>query len=137
MNGASHPWAHAPCLVCSLILIVVIPHGCVYGVVQPLLSTHVFEGRRVLSLGMLPIFPSLAQVKYNSSSIILRKLRCIPLCCCTSPSCAQGAPTHSQISSFAQLIASSLCSSSISSLNLPKERTHSVGVMGDLTSPTS
>jgi hypothetical protein len=51
-----------------------------------------------------------------------------------SPSCTQGAPAHTQTSSFTQPITSSLCSSSIPSSNLPKEHVHSVGVMGDLTS---
>jgi hypothetical protein len=77
-----------------------------------------------------PPFP-----KHNPSlrQSFLRKVRCVPSWWCVSPSCAQGVPAHTQMSSFAQLITSSLCSSSVPSPNLPKERTHSVDDMGDLT----
>jgi hypothetical protein len=46
----------------------------------------------------------------------------------------QGAPAHTQMSLFAQLIVSSLCSSSVLSPNLPKERARLVGVPEGLTS---
>jgi hypothetical protein len=134
--GPTHPiLGHAPLALCTLLMsIIVTPHGCVDGVIQPLWCTHVVEGRWVHSLGMLPSCPTLSQTQPKSPSIILRKVRCVPPWCHTSPSCTQGAPSHTQTSSFTQPITSSLCSSSIPSSNLPKEHTCSVGVMGDLTS---
>jgi hypothetical protein len=59
--GMPHPWAHAPCLVFFLMLIVMTPHGRHDGVVQPLWCTHVVKGRQVHSLGMLSRFPTLAK----------------------------------------------------------------------------
>jgi hypothetical protein len=130
-----HPWVCAPFLVCSLVSIIVTPCGCVDGVIQPLWCAHVAEGRWVHSLGMLPSCPTLSQMQPKSPSIILRKVRCVPPWCRMSPSCAQGAPAHTQMSLFSQPITSSLCSFICSIVESSQgECACLVGVMGDLTS---
>jgi len=86
---------HVPLALCDLLFsIFVTPRGCVNEVVQPLRCTHVFEGRWVHSLGMFPSFLTLSQMQPKSPSIILRQVRCVPPWCCASPSCTQGAPSH-------------------------------------------
>jgi hypothetical protein len=80
---------------------------------------------------MLPSHLALAQMQPKSPSIVLRKVRCVPPWCHMSPSCAQGAPSHTQTSSFSQLITSFLVLFVHPSSNLPKESVCSVGVMGD------
>jgi hypothetical protein len=126
---------HAPFFLCpSLMMMVVTPRGCADVVVPPLRCTHVAKGRWVQSLGKFPSCLILAQMQPKSSSIIIRKVKCVPPWCHMSPSCAQDAPAHTQTSLFSQSITSSLCSLFVPSLNLPKERTCSVGVTRDLTS---
>ena len=61
------------------------------------------------------------------------QVRCVSPWFHLSLSCIQSGATHNQMHSFSQPIASSLCSSSVPSLNLLKECARSVDVMGDLT----
>jgi hypothetical protein len=76
----------------------------VNGVIQPLRCAHVDEGRRVHFFGILPSSPALDQMQSKSPSIVLRKVRCVPPWCCTSPLCTQGSPAHTHTTSFAQPI---------------------------------
>jgi hypothetical protein len=99
-----HPWVcPLPCAL--LVSIIVTPCGCVDGVIQPLWCAHVVEGRWVHSLGMLPSCPTLAQTQPKSSVNHSKASKvCVPPWCHMSPSCTQGAPAHTHMSSFTQPI---------------------------------
>jgi hypothetical protein len=85
--GVPHPWARAPCLVHSLMPIIVTLCGCVGGFIQSLRCSHVAEGKRIQSLGMLPSCPALSQTQPKSPSIVLRQVRCVPPWAGTSALC--------------------------------------------------
>jgi hypothetical protein len=123
-----HPWVHAPCLVCFLVSIDVTLMGVSMG------------SSNLSGVPMLPradgstpwacsqVAPVLAQMQPKSPSIFLRKVRCVPPWCRMSPSCTQGAPAHTHMSSFSNRSHAPCVLFPDSSPSLPKECTH-----GDLT----